>query len=152
MAVTTWNIVPDYDKWGKDSSWNCDDWVSWHKHLKDHFGKERANIIWNYAYAQGTQFASHWDCRTFNSNFRAYVKKEGLDPYASVGIPLLPQLLDVSGSLFDFTTGIANTISEIGNTMGGGKFVKIALYSALFLGIGYVGLRGYVFYKSKLGK
>jgi hypothetical protein len=60
-----------------------------------------------------------------------------------VGIPLLPQLLDVSGSLFDVTTGIANTISEIGNTMGGGKFVKIAPIPHCFwvsVMLGYVGM------------
>lgn len=152
MAVTTWNIVPDYDKWGIDDSWNCDDWVQWHKKLKEHFGKERANIIWNYAYAQGTEGASHQNCRTFNSSFRTYVKNEGLDPYASVTIPVIPQILDLSGSLFDVTVGVADAISELGNTIGGGKFIKIVLYSALFMGIGYVGLRGYVYYKSKLGK
>lgn len=151
MAVTTWNIVPDYDKWGRDTAWNCDDWVTWHKQLKNHFGEERAKLIWNYAYAQGSEFASHWDCRTFNTNFRTYVKKEGLDPYASVAIPLVPQLLDISGAGFDLANGVANTISEIGNTIGGGKFVRVAMYSLLFMSIGYIGLRGYVYYKSKLG-
>lgn len=150
MAVTTWNIVPDYDKWGSDTKWNCDDWVSWHKQLKAHFGQERANLIWNYAYAQGTQFSEHWNCRTFNSNFRSYVKTQGLDPYASVTIPLIPQVLDLSGSLLDVTTGVANTISQVADTIGGGKFVKLALYSALFLGIGYIGFRGYVSIKNKI--
>ena len=34
MIVTTWNIVPDYDAWGVDTSWTCDNWVQWHKELK----------------------------------------------------------------------------------------------------------------------
>jgi hypothetical protein len=56
MAVTTWNTVPDYDEWGRDTYWNADDWITWHKLLKQHFGQDRANIIWNYAYAQGSAF------------------------------------------------------------------------------------------------
>jgi hypothetical protein len=149
MAVTTWNTAPDYDTWGSDLYWNCDDWITWHKFLKEHFGSERANLIWNYAYAQGTQFAKHYDCRTLNSNFRSYASQNDLDTYASINIPIIPQILDLAGSGFDIVSGVSDTITDI---FGDKKTFKILGYALVLAGVGYLGLRGYVYYKSKLGK
>lgn len=149
MAVTTWDIAPDYDNWGSDTKWECDEWIAWHKRLKEHFGEERAKLIWNYAYAQGSAFASHWDCRTFNSNFRAYARKEGLDTYANVKVPLIPQVLDLSGTGFELLGDTSNAIAGIGDTISsffggnGGKGFRVALYGALGLSLGYLMYRGY---------
>lgn len=150
--VTTWNIVPDYDEWGYDDWWNCDDWMTWHKHLKAHFGEERARIIWNYAYAQGTTGSGHWDCRTFNSDFRAYYKANNLDAYASVTLPILPEVLDLSGSLFDVVGGVTSVVTDISSVLGNTKLVRAAIYTLLFAGVGYIGFRGYMAYKTKMAK
>lgn len=149
--VTTWDIAPNYDEWGYDTSWNCDDWMTWHKHLKAHFGDERAKLIWNYAYAQGSGFSSHWDCRTFNSNFRTYARENKLDTYASVKLPILPQVLDLSGSVFDLANGVSDTISEIAGVFGNTKTIRTAIYVALAVGVGYLGYRGYKAYKNNIG-
>ena len=148
MAVTTWNIAPDYDQWGKDTWWKCDEWIAYHKRLKEHFGSERAKLIWNYAYAQGSEFSGHWDCRTFNSAFRKYAREEGLDTYASVTIPIIPQLLNVTGGgleLLDDTSNVVAGIGEsIGSIFGGnGKTFKVIIYGALGLSVGYLMYRGY---------
>jgi hypothetical protein len=141
--VTTWNIVPDYDEWGWDDWWNCDDWVTWHKHLKAHFGEERARLIWNYAYAQGTQGAGHLSCRTFDTGFRTYARENNLDTYASITIPLLPEVLNLSGSLFDLVNGVSETVSEVAGVFGNNKVIRVAVYTLLFGGIAYLGYRGY---------
>jgi hypothetical protein len=149
MAVNTWNIVPDYDKWGKDTSWDCGDWLAWHKRLKEHFGAERAKYIWEYAYAQGSAFASHWDCRTFNTQFRDYARKEGLDTYANVTLPIIPQVLDLSGTGFEAVGDVSNTIAGITEGISsffGGKGTsafKVVLWVALVGSIGFLGYRGY---------
>ena len=150
MAVTTWNTVPNYDEWGADTYWNADDWVTWHKLLLKHFGKDRANIIWNYAYAQGSAFAAHSDYRTTNSNFRSYVKSQDLDPYAGVNLPFIPQVLDITGSAFDLVGGITNTVSQVADGFSNPKFIKLLMYTTLFAGVGYLGFRSYVFYKYKM--
>jgi hypothetical protein len=147
--VSTWNIVPDYDEWGYDNYWNCDDWTTWHKQLKAHFGEERARIIWNYAYAQGSQFSKHWDCRTFNSTFRAYAKANNLDTYASVTLPIIPQILDLSGSAFDIVGGVTDVVSEVASVFGNTKLVRVAIYTLLAGGVIYLGYRGYTFVKGK---
>jgi hypothetical protein len=148
MAVTTWNIAPDYDQWGSDTWWKCDEWIAWHKRLKEHFGSERAKLIFNYAYAQGSEFSGHRDCRTFNSAFRKYAREEGLDTYASVTIPILPQILNLTGSgleLLDDTSNVVSGIGEsIGSIFGGnGKTLKVIIYGALGLSVGYLMYRGY---------
>lgn len=152
MAVTSWTQVPNYDEWGADTYWNCDDWMTWHKHLKEHFGSDRAKLIWNYAYAQGTFGAEHWDCRTMNSTFRDYARKEGLDTYASVGVPVIPQVLSLYGSGMDLVSGISNSVSQLAEFFGNNKVVKVAVYVTLFSAVGYIGFRGFVLYKSKFGK
>jgi hypothetical protein len=147
MAVTNWNVAPDYDEWGKDSSWDCADWIQWHKLLKAKFGKDKAKYIWEYAYSRGTQFASHYDCRTFNSDFRSYVSKEGLDPYASAGLfrlVLKPSgaAFDVVDSASDVVTGVAKSIADIFDGKGV-PVIKIAIYALLLGSIGYVGYKVY---------
>jgi hypothetical protein len=153
MAVTTWNIVPDYDNWGSDNYWDCADWIAWHKQLKAHFGSERAKYIWEYAYAQGSAFASHWDCRTFNTEFRDYARKEGLNTYASVKIPFIPQVLDVTGTGMEAIGDVSNTISGITEGVSsffGGKGTNVfkgVIWVALIGAVGYLGYRGYKFIK-----
>jgi hypothetical protein len=135
MAVTTWNTAPDYDEWGPDKSWGCEDWIQWHKLLKLKFGAVKANYIWNYSYAQGTQGASHWSCRTTNNMFRNYVAKEGLNPYESAGA--FAPILNVIGGAGDVVSGTGDLLSDIG------KNLKIIGYIAV-LGVAvYVGITVY---------
>jgi hypothetical protein len=135
MAVTTWNTAPNYDEWGSDSYWSCADWVQWHKLLKEKFGKEKAIGIWNYAYSQGTQFASHWSCRTSDSAFRRYVAQEGLNPYESAGV--LSPVLKVVGGGFDIISGTGDFLSSIG------KNLKYVGYAAIVGTIIYIGFKVY---------
>lgn len=138
MAVTTWNIAPNYDEWGMDSFWDCADWVQWHKLLKAKFGKEKANAIWNYAYAQGTNLAAHWNCRTSDTVFRKYVAIEGLNPYENAGI--LSPVLKVIGGGVDLISGTGDFLSSFG------KNFKYFGYAALAGTVIYIGLK---VYKSK---
>ena len=115
MAVTTWNTAPDYDEWGYDDSWECSDWIQWHRLLKAKFGKEKAKYIWDYAYAQGTQGAKHLSCRTFDTSFREYARKEGLDTYASAGI--FAPVLDVTGSGIELVGGVADFVGSVGTNL-----------------------------------
>jgi hypothetical protein len=142
MAVTKWSDIPNYDEWGKDTYWSCDDWVRWHMLLKDHFGSEKARYIWNYAYKQGTAFADHGNCRTFNTTFRSYAQKNGLDTYAGTGI--LGPILNVFGGVFDVVDSIGDTISNVAGGLGNAsKVLKVAIPLAL-TGVGvYFGIRAY---------
>lgn len=138
MAVTTYNTAPDYDEWGLDKSWDCQDWMQWHRLLKAKFGKEKAKIAWEYAYALSGALSSNLDCRTFNSSFRLYTKEEGLDPYANAG--LFTPVLKGYGTASDIISGTLDFF--------GGKTIKPILFGALGVAVIFIGIKAYKMMKA----
>jgi hypothetical protein len=150
-GVTTWNIVPNYDEWGSDSYWSCEDWVQWHKLLKEHFGEERAKYIWEFAYNKGTDGASHLDCRTSNNAFRKYASAEKLDMYSSAG--LFSIILKPIGVGFDIVNDTSDAISgissDIADFFNSDKVspIKVLLWGTTFIALGFVGYQAYKYSK-----
>lgn len=88
-AVITADSKPEYDKWGPDNHWSCDDWVNWHKAMVAKFGEAEADLRWRNAWLDGLSRVAGGrgtapgagaafdsvpiDCRTFNTDFRAYI-------------------------------------------------------------------------------
>jgi hypothetical protein len=136
--ITTWNIIPDYDEWGIDSSWSCSDWIQWHKELKKKFGTDRAKYIWEYAYTQGTLGASHWDCRTFNTEFRNYVAKNDLNAYNSTPLSAILRPIGVGTDILD---GVFGGLESVGRN------TKTILMVALFGATAYFGYKIYKTYE-----
>lgn len=141
MAVTTWNTAPDYDGWGPDSSWSCADWIQWHKLLKEHFGKEKAKILWEYAFSKQTFGASALDCRTFNSSFRSYMTEEGLDPFQNSGI--FEPVLKGYGAASDIFNSITDGIGGI----FGGKTGKVVGTAVVLAAVGFLAYKGFQAYR-----
>ena len=136
MALITWNSVPDYDEWGIDTSWSCEDWIMWHKKLVEHFGKQSANDIWNYAYAQSGSLSSNLDCRTFNSSFRDYTNQNGLSPYSNAGV--FSPVLQTYGTAGDVFQGALKGVSSVFSGNNFTILLKIALIGGGVLGVAYV--------------
>lgn len=101
-----------------DNRWSCNDWMIWHKANVLKYGLQRANskfmAEWdNLAFISKTQ-----DCRSFNTDFRNYMRKVGLlnSLYGGTGVIAQP-------------IGAANDI--VSNVSGGfsnaSKILKIAL-------------------------
>jgi hypothetical protein len=132
MAVTTWNTAPDYDQWGSDTSWNCNDWIVWHKLLVGKFGKTKANFMWDYAFSQSGSLSSNLDCRTFNSSFRNYVKDNGLNPFANAGI-FSPVLQGVA-TIQDVSGGILGGISTFFSSSNVKNILNIVALGAVVFG------------------
>ena len=143
MAVKTWNTAPDYDEWGNDTWWACEDWTQWHKLLKAHFGQETANDIWNYAFAQSGNLSGNLNCRTFNSSFRKYVNNNKLDPFANAGI-FAPVLQGVGTS----QDVVGSTLKGVSNFFTDNK-VKTALNVALIAGVVLAGAYVYKRFKKQ---
>ena len=136
MAQIKWDTVPDYDQWGVDSFWNCEDWITWHKKLTEHFGKETATELWNYAYAKSGSLSSNLDCRTFNSNFRDYVNKNGLTPYANAGV--FAPILSTYGTASDVLSGPLKGVSSIFQGDNVKKIINIILSGSIIYGGVYI--------------
>lgn len=117
MAVINWNTTPDYDEWGSDTWWNCQDWITWHKRLVEHFNKPTANDIWNYAFAKSGSLSGNLDCRTFNTSFREYVRNNDLSPYQGAGV--FTPVLEGYGTASDIVMGGLNTTSNVASGLFG---------------------------------
>ncbi len=142
MAVITWKTVPDYDEWGWDTFWKCDDWITWHKKLAEHFGEKTATEIWNYAFSKTTNLSSNLDCNSFDSAFRKYAKEHGLKPNTDL-------IVEVFGTSTDVLTGALGTTSNVASGLfgtvdgifGGNnlkKTINIVLIAGGLIGIAYV--------------
>jgi hypothetical protein len=147
MAVINWNTVPDYDEWGVDTWWKCQDWIMWHKSLVQHFNKETAKDLWNYAFAKSGNFSGNLDCRTFNTTFRKYVKDNDLSPFEGAGI--FTPILEGYGTASDIVVGGLDTVSNvssgvfggINSVLGGDAFKKTISIVAIvggIVGVAYV--------------
>jgi hypothetical protein len=147
MAVINWNTVPDYDEWGVDTWWNCADWIMYHRKLAEHFNKPTATDIWNYAFSKSGNFSGNLDCRTFNNEFRQYVKENGLSPYQGAGV--FTPVLQGYGTASDVLSGGLGSISEVAsglfdgiNSIAGGsnlkKTISIVLIIGSVIGVAYV--------------
>ena len=134
MIVRTWNTVPDNDEWGADTYWDCSHWIQWHKELKNKFGVDRAKYIWEYAYEKGSSFSKHWDCRTFNREFRTYVAKEKLDAYKSTPLDIILRPIGVGS---DIVGGVTDVVESLGRN------TKSILMIGLGLGVVYFGYKTY---------
>ncbi len=136
MAVTTWNTVPDYDKWGVDTWWSCEDWIMWHQELKKHFGSNRARQIWEYAFKRSGFGSGNYNCAEYNARFRSYQKandlKTGVILEGTVG-----DIIDIPTNIIDFASDtVSNTVDFFkGNTIK--TILTIALVGAVVVGGAY---------------
>lgn len=142
--MATYNItadsVPDLDDWGWDDFWGCQEWVLWHKALKQKYGKPTADdktVTW---YLKQTTGASALDCRSFNSGFRDYFGKEKiLDAmYGSVAwIKPIGAASDLIGSASDVVSNAGDAAANVAKTL------KVVIPIAIVLGIGTLMYIGY---------
>lgn len=132
MSVTTWNNAPDYDLWGNDTSWSCDDWIMWHRLLKQKFGKNKANFMWDYAFSKSGTLSSNLDCRTFNSTFRDYTRTNNLNPYANSGI--FEPVLQGTGTIQDVISGTFSGISSVFTSSNIKNILNIVAVGAVIFG------------------
>lgn len=132
MSVTSWNTAPDYDQWGVDTSWSCNDWILWHKLLKDKFGENKAKFMWDYAFSQSGSLSSNLDCRTTNSSFRTYVKENGLNPFASAGV--FAPVLQGAGTIQDVVGGTLGGITSFFSSSNVKNILNVVAVGAVVVG------------------
>jgi len=142
MAVITWNNAPDYDEWGWDNFWKCDDWITWHKKLAEHFGENTATEIWNYAFSKTTNLSSNLDCNSFDSAFRKYAKEHGLKPNTDLIVEVFGTSTDVLTGALGTTSNVASGLFGTVDSLFGGnnlkKTINIVLIVGGIIGVAYV--------------
>ena len=105
----TYDSKPDYDDWGYDEYWTCEDWRIWYTKLKDHYGKSQAYTIWTNAWLKQDIWESNYSWCKYDTHFTEYMKAEGIN----VG-HVVSNIINTGGEVLeDVTGGIVNTTKLI---------------------------------------
>lgn len=117
--IITADSTPDYDSWGPDTYWSCDQWIQYHKALKEKWGQDKANKIWLDAFEKQDSFEHAYNWCKYDAAFADYFAKQGL----SVG-NIFSKIVNSGGKLVDAVSNVASTASSSTNAL---KFVGPAL-------------------------
>ncbi len=76
-----YNSSPDYDDWGWDKYWSCNDWIEWYEALKNQYGRGDAQRRWKSAWFDPQNDTWLWDksdsC-AYDVSFVDYFNREGI--------------------------------------------------------------------------
>jgi len=129
----THESTPDYDDWGIDTWWNCDQWIEWHKALKSTFGTNEANRIWMEAWNKQGFFDKPLNYCQFKENFNLYLQSQGMEITGVGKVLLLPgKLLSQASDVVD------NTASSVKNATSVLQWLLPLSVIGLVVGAGYV--------------
>lgn len=133
--------TPNLDDWGWDDYWKCEDWIEWHRAMKEAYGRDKANYRFIYWWNKQTMGAAGYDCRTFSLSFRNYAKENGFYDALFSGLGVLAQpigwTIDTAGNIAD-TAG--NAVEGVENVS---KVLKSLLPVLFILVIFFVVAYGY---------
>lgn len=134
MPTITADSIPDYDEWGYDSYWSCDDWINWHKALKAKFGKTSADKTWTEAWNKQDGFESNYNWCKYQGVFNTYVKAENLN--ATWWLPnILNNVTGVAEDASDAAKNVSNVIKVIIPVVVIGAAIAVFIYAAKKLNI-----------------
>lgn len=131
MPTITAESVPDYDAWGPDDYWSCNDWTTWHDALKRKFGKDVANKMWLEAFEKQDSFEHAINFCKYDGAFNSYVRAQGLDAASW----WLPNILN------DTTTVVENAGDAVVNTSKAVKWIIPSLVIAAAIGVLIYGIK-----------
>jgi len=121
-------------------SWNCSQWVVWHKALKKVYGRGKANDIWRAAW-EGQSF---WDyqknfCK-YEEAFVSYFLAEGIDTRSWLSAIVTP----VAEAAADIADGAGGAVKGAARTVKGIGFVLPAAAALALGGVGYYIYKNYI--------
>ena len=149
--VITAESSPDYDDWGWDDYWSARDWMTWHRRMKEEYGKEKANIRFLTAWEKQSSLSSPLDTRTFDADFKRYAKDNGF--YEGLFDPGILKLILKGISLgLDVTEATIEAVDETAGTLPAiGKIIKYGvpiILIALILGTGWWAYKNFIAVKN----
>lgn len=109
--MITAQSIPDYDEWGSDSYWTCQEWVLWHKALKAAYGKQQADVIFQNAWDNRSAFGHELVCSLYDSEFISYFKSQGYSWDIVSGAIIT--VSDVAGNIGDAASNLTSLLKWI---------------------------------------
>lgn len=114
MAVfnITADSTPVYDGWGPGDYWSCEDWIAWHKALKDKYGKAQADATWLSAWNAQDSFEHDYNWCKYGAAFNAYVNAENL-PVTHLVSDVIAGTTNVTSNIITGATNTSATIKKL---------------------------------------
>lgn len=78
VAITA-DSTPDFDNWGWDDYWNCNDWMNWHALNVQQYGLQIANQKFTQAWASQDIWMAPYNWCKYHSDFADYFSAQGID-------------------------------------------------------------------------
>ena len=142
---------PVYDKWGfwEGEYWKCVEWTEWFYALKNKYGKDEARRMWSEGWNNQTELSNPIDCRSHDSLFIEFLKKEDLweAAYQGIGGIVVKTAVGTKEVIEDVVKGAGGIVTGAANT---GKALKYLLPVAFVLAL--VGLGAYSYKTFVKGK
>ncbi|MEM9859405.1 MAG: hypothetical protein AAF843_18770 [Bacteroidota bacterium] len=129
-------------------TWNCTDWMLWHKAMVPVIGKQAANDKFIQAFEGQGSFDYHFNFCKYDCDWVNYFRSQGLDMghlLSNLVCTATDVTEDVTGAAGDLSKGVLNTAGVVKN------LVPIALVG-LVAGLGYIGYKNYIKGNKKLPK
>lgn len=142
---------PVYDKWGwwQGEYWKCAEWTEWFYALKKKYGKEEARRMWSEGWNNQEELSNPIDCRSHDSLFIEFLKKEDLwdAAYQGLGGKIVKTTVGAKELAENIVEGAGGIVTGAANT---GKTLKYLLPVAFVLAL--VGLGAYSYKTFVKGK
>ena len=130
--------TPDYDGLGFDSQWAASDWMLWHASMVKAYGKAEANTRFVAAWNGGGMFESPpLDARSFNSDFRAFARENGILDALYTGLGVIAKPLGLANDLLDTGTAVSGGVLSTGQSLGSNlkwwALAAVAVIAAIYI-------------------
>lgn len=105
----TADSTPVYDTWGWADYWSCEDWIAWHKALKDKYGKAKADAMWLSAWNAQDSFEHDYNWCKYGASFNAYVNAENL-PVTHLLSDVISGVTNIGSNVITGATNTSKTL------------------------------------------
>ncbi len=78
LNIITADSKPDFDEWGPDNYWSCEEWIYWHGTLKKKYGAVEANSKWLTAWDSQSADEHNYNWCKYSTEFNNFLKREGI--------------------------------------------------------------------------
>lgn len=125
-SVITADSTPEYDIpfWPLDSAWDCHDWMTWHKRLKEKYGQDEANARFLEAWNKQSFWEWNQSFCKYGGEFVDYFAQQNLDAgnfvskitrnLTEAGVNLSKGANSLSSSLTNLNIGTVLTVAGLG--------------------------------------
>lgn len=139
---------PVYDKWGwwEGEYWYCIEWMEWFYAMEKKYGKKEARLRWAEGWNNQEELSSPIDCRSSNTIFMEFLKKEDLWDIAHEGVGglIVKTGTGAKETVEGVAEGAAGLIEGAADTAKALKYILPIAFVLVLVGVGAYSYKTFV--------